>query len=66
MSGDLNDLRERMLDRRKKHHAQNRVANGIAFAVFTLSLICLSIFLWYSTIPPEFRTDHAAAHIGSD
>ena len=52
MNGDLSDLRERMLDRQRKHHVQSMVASGLAFAVFALSLTLLGAFLWYLANSP--------------
>lgn len=47
MSGDLSDLRERMLDRRRKHHVQSMVASGLTYSLFALSLTLVGASIWY-------------------
>ena len=66
MGEDLDDLRWRMMDRRRQYRARNRLANSLALAVTTVGASFVSVLLWQQMSPPDFRADHPATYVSMD
>ena len=66
MGEDLDDLRRRMMGRRQRYRARNRLANSLALAVTTVGAGFVSVLLWQQMSPPDFRADHPAAYVSVD
>lgn len=65
MGEDLDDLRRRMLDRRRQH-LRDRKAGSLALVATALGASFVSVFLWQEMSPPELGKDHAAFHASMD
>ena len=65
MGNDLDDLRRRMLDRRRRH-LRDRKASSFALVAAALGAGFVSVLVWQEMSPPEFGKDYAAFHASMD
>ena len=65
MGEDLDDLRRRMLDRRRQH-LRDRKASSLALVATAPGAGFVSVFLWQEMNPPELGKGEAAFHASMD
>lgn len=66
MSGDMDELRGRMLARRKRFHLWNTTISSLTLIVTALGLAFVAALLWHQIVSANPTMGHAASSVRAE